>query len=98
MSDHFDYKELYTNIIRRQISLLGPQLAIAKARGVSGLSVDETGAVVAYQGDPKKILNDLISAYVAIFGTIVLESIKPIMEDFPNNHNNGVNAPPPTTT
>lgn len=88
MTEPFDYKILYTNIIRRQIAILGPQLAVARARSVEGLTINDSGAVTAYDGDSKKVLNDLISSYVAIFGTISLESIKPLIESFPDNHSN----------
>ncbi len=87
MNESINYKELYTEIITRQVVILGSRLAITKAKSISSLVVSESGQVIDYQGDPQKILNDLISVYVSIFGTIVLESIKPIVENFSENNN-----------
>ncbi len=32
-----DYKQMLTEIIKKQIVILGPQIAVLKARGVPGL-------------------------------------------------------------
>ena len=44
-----DYKQMLTEIIKKQIVILGPQIAVLKARGVSGLKVSDEGEVLEDQ-------------------------------------------------
>ena len=45
MSDQDDYQSLLTDLIKKQMVMLGPGVAIAKARKISGLAVADDGQV-----------------------------------------------------
>lgn len=78
-----DYKELLTEVIKKQIVVLGPDVAILKARNVEGLKISEEGDVNEISGDPQKVLQKLIDQYVALSGEIVKSTVEPLLAKYP---------------
>jgi len=78
-----DFKKLLTEIIQKQIIILGPQIAILKARNVSGLNVADDGTVNRIEGDPSSKLQELIDEYVSLSGLIVKKTMEPLLEKYP---------------
>lgn len=78
-----DYKKIITEIIKKQIVILGPQIAILKARGVPGLKVTDEGEVTDITGPEQVILQKLIDEYVALSGEIVRSAVNYIFEKYP---------------
>jgi len=83
MDSQEDYKNLITEIIRKQIDILGVDIAVRKANGVSGLKVSDKGEVNSLSGDPQEILQELISKYVALSGEIVKNILNPVFAKYP---------------
>lgn len=79
-----DYKDLMTEIIKKQSVILGPQIAVLKARAVTGIKVTDSGEVVEVKGDAKKAVQELIDKYVALSGQIVHMTIEPFMTKYPD--------------
>ena len=79
-----DYKQMLSEIIKKQIVILGPQIAIIKARGVAGLKVSDNGDVIEMAGPEQVILQKLIDAYVALSGEIVKNAVNSIFEKYPS--------------
>ncbi len=73
-----DYKRLLTEVIRKQIAILGPQITLAKAKSVAGMTVDENGNVTAIAGDPQMIMQTLIDQFVQLSGLIVKKTLEPL--------------------
>ena len=61
-----EYKQMLTEIIEKQIVILGPQIAILKARNVPGLKVSDDGAVTDITESEQVGLQKLIEEYVAL--------------------------------
>lgn len=78
-----EYKNLLSEVIKKQIIVLGPDVAILKARGVEGLEVDDEGNVTKLEGEPQKILQNLIDQYVALSGQIVKSTMEPLLAKYP---------------
>ncbi|OGD85777.1 hypothetical protein A2Z23_02710 [Candidatus Curtissbacteria bacterium RBG_16_39_7] len=78
-----DFKKLITEIIQKQVVVLGPQIAILKARNVSGLDVANDGTVNKIEGDPKSKLQELINEYVSLSGLIVRQTMEPLLAKYP---------------
>ncbi|MDP3993659.1 MAG: hypothetical protein Q8P75_01615 [bacterium] len=78
-----DYKNLITEIIRKQIDILGVDIAVRKANGVSGLKVGDKGEVNSLSGDPQEILQELVQQYVALSGEIVKNILNPVFAKYP---------------
>lgn len=79
-----DYKQMLTEIIKKQIIILGPQIAVLKARGVTGLKVSDDGTVESVDAPEQIILQKLIDEYVALSGEIVKNAVNSIFEKYPS--------------
>lgn len=78
-----DYKKLFTQLVQKQILVLGPDITIAKAKNVPGLTIDEAGNVVNITGDPQQLLQALINQYVELSGMIVKKTMESILTSYP---------------
>lgn len=78
------YKALISDIIAKQIVILGPDIAVLKARNIQGLEVDDKGSVVSLSGEPKEVLEQLIDSYMELSGQIVKSTLKPIFDKYPD--------------
>ncbi|KKP56449.1 MAG: hypothetical protein UR80_C0049G0007 [Parcubacteria group bacterium GW2011_GWB1_35_5] len=79
-----DYKQMLTEIIKKQIVILGPEIAVLKARGVEGLKVADDGAVIEVSGPEQVVLQKLIDEYVALSGEIVKNAVNSIFQKYPS--------------
>lgn len=78
------YKSLMTEIIAKQAVILGPDIAVLKARNVKELTVDNSGKVAAISGEPKDALSKLINEYVELSGQIVKNALGSIFAKYPD--------------
>jgi hypothetical protein len=83
MNDKEQMMSLLSEIIAKQAIILGPDIAIMKARSVKGLSISDEGKVTAIDGDAQAIVSQLIDAYVSLSGQIVKSAIEPIFAKYP---------------
>ncbi|MEK7635274.1 MAG: hypothetical protein AAB446_02495 [Patescibacteria group bacterium] len=79
-----DYKQILSEIIKKQIVILGPQIALIKARGVEGLQVADDGTVTEVNGPEQVVLQKLIDEYVALSGEIVKNAVNSIFQKYPS--------------
>jgi len=79
-----DYKQMLTEIIKKQIVILGPQMAVLKARNVDGLKVSDEGEVTSVSEPEQVVLQKLIDEYVALSGEIVKNAVNSIFEKYPS--------------
>ena len=77
-----DYKALLSEVIAKQAVILGPDIAVLKARSVSGLSVSDDGTVESIAGDPKQVLEQLVEEYVSLSGQIVKSALSSVFEKY----------------
>lgn len=84
MDDKEQYLALISEIIAKQSIILGPDIAILKARNVSGLEISDQGKVIAINGESSKILQSLINVYVELSGLIVKNALGSIFKKYPN--------------
>lgn len=84
VNKNIDYKSLLTEIIQKQIVILGPNIALIQARNVEGLEVSDDGVVTSINGDPQKIVKDLIDEYVSLSGLIVKQALEPLLAKYPS--------------
>lgn len=78
-----EYKQILTEIVKKQIVILGPQIAVLKARNVPGLKVSDSGEVEDVSGSEQIVLQKLIDSYVALSGEIVKNAVNSIFEKYP---------------
>lgn len=73
------HEKLLTEIIKKQMVILGPFIALYKARKVKGLTVADDGTVLQARGHPPDIIKDLIDQYVQLSGQIIQKAVLPIL-------------------
>jgi hypothetical protein len=84
MSDNSNYINLINDIIAKQTLILGPDIVLLKARNVSGLIVGDDGVVKSIEGDPEKVLQNLINEYIALSGQIVKNTLTTVFAKYPD--------------
>lgn len=62
--------QVLTGLIQKQMVILGPNVALERARKINGLTVDDKGVVTALKGDSEKILQSVIDEYISLTGDI----------------------------
>ena len=83
MDDAGQYAALISEIIKKQAVILGPEIAIVKARSVPGLMVDNDGKVTGVGDNPKETLQNLVDKYVELSGLIVKNALGSIFAKYP---------------
>lgn len=78
-----NYKNLITEIVHKQMDILGPDIAIRKARNVPGLKLTDAGEVLGLQGDPSEVLRKLVDEYISLSGEIVKNILGPVFAKYP---------------
>ena len=79
-----DYKAILTEIIKKQAVILGPQIAVLKARNVPGLTVSDDGVITNIEGDSNTMLQQLIDQYVSLSGEIVKNAVNSVFAKYPS--------------
>lgn len=72
-----------TEIIQKQIAILGPDIALHKAEQIPGLKLDKTGKVMGVSGSEQEILQALIDRYIELSGQIVKNILSPVFAKYP---------------
>ena len=84
MDEKGQYAALISEIIKKQTVILGPEIAILKARSVNGLMVDNDGKVTGVGDNPKETLQNLVDQYVELSGQIVKNALGSIFAKYPD--------------
>ena len=83
MSEQEDYQSLMSDLVRKQMVMLGPQVALSKARTVGALTIGEDGQVTAISGDPHSALEQLAGEYMKLSGQIATTTLQSLLEQYP---------------
>lgn len=84
MDTKTQYISLISEIIEKQTVILGPDIAVLKARNVLGLMIDNSGKVVDVKGNPQDVVQQLIDEYVQLSGQIVKGALSSIFTKYPD--------------
>lgn len=79
-----DYKKVLTEVIQKQMIILGPAITLAKARNVQGLTVADDGTITEMSGSPQVLIQNLIDQFVQLSGLIVKKTMEPLLANFPD--------------
>ena len=82
-TDHEDYKKMLTDLIQKQMVVLGPNIALDKARKIQGLSLNDDGTVKEVSGDPQMVLKGVANEYMALSGQIAQMTLNTLLEKYP---------------
>lgn len=83
MADVETYKSMLSDLIKKQMIMLGPNVALGTARKVSGITVSEDGTVTDITGEPQVIMEGVANAFMSLSGQIAQMTLKTILEKYP---------------
>lgn len=84
MTNIEDYLSLLTDLVKKQMVMLGPNVAISNARKVSAITVSDDGSVTAISGDHQAALGALATAYMNLSGQIAQTTLASLLEKYPS--------------
>lgn len=70
MSKTQDYKAIISEYIKKQMIILGPVVAVEKARKLEKIKLKDDGAVTQINGDGEEIMAMIESEYEGMIGSI----------------------------
>lgn len=83
MPEQPEYKKMLTDLIQKQMVVLGPNIALDKARKVAGLKIADDGSVLEVEGDPQMVLKGVANEYMALSGQIAQMTLNSLLEKYP---------------
>ncbi len=83
MSNSDELKKMLTDLIQKQMVVLGPNIALDKAKKVQGLKVTDDGTVLDMEGDPQMVLRGVANEYMALSGQIAQMTLNSLLEKYP---------------
>jgi hypothetical protein len=84
MPDHEEYKKMLTDLIQKQMVILGPNIALDKARKIPGLTISDDGTVTGVNGDGQLILKGVANEYMVLSGQIAQMTLNSLLEKYPS--------------
>jgi hypothetical protein len=73
------YQKLLTDAIRKQMVILGPEIALLKARTVSGLTVTDDGTVASLGAKPEDIVTRFLAEFRDLSTPLVKKTMQPLL-------------------
>lgn len=83
MPEDSEYKKMLTDLIQKQMVVLGPNIALDKARKVPGVKVSDDGSVLDMDGDPQMVLKGVANEYMNLSGQIAQMTLNSLLEKYP---------------
>lgn len=83
MSDNDQYKQMLTDLIQKQMVVLGPNIALDKARKIPGLKIGDDGTVIDISADPQLVLKGVANEYMQLSGQIAQMTLNSLVEKYP---------------
>lgn len=77
------YMNVIMDLIKKQMVMLGPNVALGQARKVEGLKVGDDGAVTEITGDPQTVLASVAKQYMALSGAIAQMTLESVIAKYP---------------
>ncbi len=84
MNDQEDYKKMLTDLIQKQMVVLGPNIALDKARKVPGVKIADDGTVLDMDGNPPMVLKGVANEYMNLSGQIAQMTLNSLLEKYPS--------------
>ncbi|MFH1565880.1 MAG: hypothetical protein ABIB98_01620 [bacterium] len=79
-----EYKMAITEIVQKQMAILGPEIALLKAKNIEGLKVNEKGEVLEFKDNSREILQKIVDEYISLSGQVFRNVLAPILQKYPN--------------
>lgn len=78
------YKNVISDLVKKQMVMLGPNVALGQARRVVGLTIDDGGNVTEISGDPQEVLSAVAKQYMSLSGAIAQMTLESVVAKYPD--------------
>lgn len=72
-------KKVISELIKRQMAILGQDITLARVKNVLGIQVNQNGEVTSIDRDPQAILTELTDQFLELSGLIVKKTMESIL-------------------
>ena len=79
-----DCKKAITEIVKKQMDIVGPAVALSVAQKETSVKLSTSGEVMEIIGDPKTALEQVAEAYIAFSGEISKMILKSVIKSYPD--------------
>ena len=73
------YQKLLNDAIRKQMTILGPQITLMKVRNVQGLTVTDAGAVATLANNPEDVVTNFLEEFRDLSSPLVKKTMQPLL-------------------
>ena len=87
MADQLDNKKILTDLIQKQMVVLGPNIALDTARMVAGLKISDDGAVAEISGDFKMVFKALAHEFKTLSESSTRQTLDWLSDKYPQIKN-----------
>lgn len=84
MPTNEDYQNLLSDLVKKQMIMLGPGVALSRAQKVSAITISDDGSVTAISGDPQAALQAIAGEYMNLSGQIAQATLASLLEKYPS--------------
>ncbi len=74
-----DYQKVITEILQKQMVILGPQITLIKARNVQGMKVADDGKVLSMEGNGHALSVKILEEFRELSPLIVKKTMQPLL-------------------
>jgi hypothetical protein len=90
-----DYQKVLTEVLQKQIVILGPAITLVKARNVEGVHIDDSGRVTSLDGDPHALSVKVLEQFRELSPLLVKKTMRPLLSAILYSSNTTPSAPQP---
>ncbi len=77
------YRDLLTNVLKKQVILLGPEITLLKARNIKDLKIDDDFNVLNISNPPSETARELINQFLELSGFILEKTMESALAEYP---------------
>jgi hypothetical protein len=82
-----NYKRALSDLIKKHMTILGPNIALDRAGKVPGLQIDQSGEVLSITGDARMVFKSVVHEYMGLSGQITQTVVRVLLEEHPEIKN-----------
>lgn len=75
-------KDILSALIQKQMLILGPNVAVGRARRVKNLTVSDDGKVTDIKGDVSAASQELVNEYISLTGDVTKTLFETLLKNY----------------
>lgn len=78
--DISEYQIILSQVIKKQLAVLGPDVTLTKLAKINGIKVSDTGTIMSIHEDPTALSEELIEEFMSLSGPVVHATMQPLLD------------------